>query len=148
MKIKSASIKWKLFGYMLIFVAAILGILWLFQVAFLDKFYEYIKYSEVKDATKTLSQNITSDNFENQIGAFSYDRGICFEIIDSDGNVLYSEDSMPFCTIHKTTHEEKAKLYESVVLNGGTAATFFETTRAVDLFNQPDIIPPQDSNNK
>ncbi|MGL4792007.1 MAG: sensor histidine kinase, partial [Anaerotignaceae bacterium] len=132
--------------YMLVFVAAILGILWLFQVAFLDKFYEYIKYSEVKDATKTLSQNITSDNFENQVGAFSYDRGICFEIIDSDGNVLYSEDSMPFCTIHKTTHEEKAKLYESVVLNGGTAATFFETTRAVDLFNQPE--PPQDNSNK
>jgi signal transduction histidine kinase len=55
------SIKVKIFSYLLIFCFFLLGLLWLFQVVFLDAIYRNIKISEVKSAMSQMIKTADSN---------------------------------------------------------------------------------------
>lgn len=56
------SIKWKLFVYLAGFTACMLVVLWVFQVIFLDTFYQKIKFSQVEKVAANISRNIDQDD--------------------------------------------------------------------------------------
>ena len=66
---KDTSIKWKIFGSLLVFIAIIILVLWLFQVFFLEKFYVLIKSRSVKDAASDINQVINNENYKDEIDA-------------------------------------------------------------------------------
>ena len=49
MKNKHISIKWKIFSLFLIFAIVLIGVLWFFQIVYLNDFYKMIKRSETED---------------------------------------------------------------------------------------------------
>ena len=59
-------VKWKLFGFLALFTALILVILWLCQVVFLEDIYKSTKINEIRLSARTLVANIDSDKFEDR----------------------------------------------------------------------------------
>lgn len=55
---RPASIKIKMFIYLTIFIAFVLGVLWMFQVVWLDDIYQYIKLGQIKGATTLITKSI------------------------------------------------------------------------------------------
>ena len=61
------SIKWKLFGYLVVFVGFMLVLLWLFQTVFLESFYKAIKTQNIKSTAESIVRNIDNDDLDSLI---------------------------------------------------------------------------------
>lgn len=73
----------------MLFAAALLIALWLFQIVFLDRFYETMKIREVTNIGDYLKGEFGKDNFENIILNYSQNKGMNIEVIDKDGYLIY-----------------------------------------------------------
>ncbi|WBW49276.1 HAMP domain-containing sensor histidine kinase [Peptoniphilus equinus] len=76
---------WK---YFMLFAAAIILCLWLFQVVFLNQFYETMKIREVTKIGTLLRDNFTSKDFESKVLNTSQNRGMNIEVIDKNGYLV------------------------------------------------------------
>ena len=85
--------KWKIFFYILIFAAAMIVLLWLFQIVFLDEFYKAIKKNEIENTAQTISQNIDHEDIQSLIDRIGERFDIHAEIAEMDGTVLYSTET-------------------------------------------------------
>ena len=81
-KIKK-SINNKIWLYLIGFSFIILIFLWVFQIAFLDKYYEYRKSKNMKHIANEISSNykkMNEDEFYSYLERISFDEGICIEV--------------------------------------------------------------------
>ena len=90
---KKNSLNIEIWKYFLIFSVAILGFLWIFQVAFLNQYYRYGKTKDIKNVANLIVSKQYSSNLENIINKSAYKNGVCVEIINSSYNTLYSSSS-------------------------------------------------------
>ncbi len=121
---KSASIKWKIFGFLMAFTVIILIILWLCQVVFLGDIYRKIKTAEIKSSAFELSKKIY-DLEELEISAknISDKNDVCVLVLKMyNGNTakkLISYDGLKSCAIHNMSQSGYFTIYDSVIRNGG-----------------------------
>ena len=78
------SINTKIWLYLIGFSFFILIFLWVFQIAFLDKYYEYRKTNSMKKIAKEISSKYksvsSSDEFYEYLEDISYNESICIEV--------------------------------------------------------------------
>jgi len=122
---KNISIKWKIFIYLLGFCAALLVLLWLFQVVFLEGFYQNIKIHEIESSASTIKSNINSQDLDELVERISLSNDVCIEILSEDGASLYSSDVLRDCSIHKMQLFEKLGLLKKTRANGGELLEYF-----------------------
>ncbi len=94
------SIRFKTWAHMMGAMAILLIIMWLFQVVFLQDFYELIKEWDVKGVQKEVVQALSSEgglteNYE-EILQISRENDLYIEVYDSNGNLLISPISYFF----------------------------------------------------
>lgn len=118
MKHKKLSIKWKIFIYMLSFMAILLIILWLFQTVYLDTFYKAIKTNELENALKNVEEFAGDDEFYEAVETIADRYDICILVTDTEGNQLYSAEKNVNCAIHKLPSNELKNLMERAGENG------------------------------
>lgn len=86
-KIKK-SINTKIWLYLIGFSLFILIFLWVFQIAFLDKYYEYRKTKDMNNIAKDISSKYKStssiDEFYEYLEGISFNKGICIEVKEND----------------------------------------------------------------
>ena len=90
------SIRMKLWSWLMLLVVAVLLLLWLFQVVFLEQFYYLMHFSSVEDQVTELVQSIEDEqNLETALNnteildrfeQLSESKNLGFEIIDTNGN--------------------------------------------------------------
>ena len=80
---KPVSIKWKILGSLVFFIAIVIIVLWLFQVFFLESFYMSIKSSAVKKAASQINEIITSENDMEHIQTIAKENDFCIEIYEN-----------------------------------------------------------------
>lgn len=145
---KNISIKWKIFIYLLGFCSALLVLLWLFQVVFLEGFYKSIKTHEIESSAVSIEQNINNKNLAGLVERISASNDVCIEILDADGNSLYSSDILRDCIIHKMKPFEKTDLFARTKANGGELMEYFHGHEKPDkAFKEGEFvgrIPPPD----
>lgn len=90
LSINKLKLKWKIFAFIFGFCALLLVILWLFQVVFLDLFYQKIKMAEIKDDVNIISNNVNSENVSDLIASISEKGDVYIEISSLDGNSILS----------------------------------------------------------
>ena len=80
------SLRNRIFVYLICFSLLILIFLWLFQVLFLKYYYESFKTSELSSALSTIkvSYKYDKDSIYTLLENFSYDKGICSEIVTNN----------------------------------------------------------------
>ena len=89
MKHDKISIKWKIFAYLLGFTVAIIAILWLFQIVYLNTFYKAIKRHELNNVAKMVEKYVGNDDFQTIISNISRKYDVCINVIDTNGDSLY-----------------------------------------------------------
>lgn len=153
LKADKVSIKWKLIGYMVSFVAMEFILLNIFQVFFLDSFYKKIKVSEIKSAAKEIV-NVINDNkniseSQSTLKNIARETSLSIEIFDSEGNIRYTVD-MPFGVASNMSTDEKNKIFTKTKTDGGSLLEFddFNTGIHKNSFkmNIPGIEPMPDQN--
>ena len=130
-------IRWKVFGFMMLFILLLLIVLWLFQVVFFGRIYRAVRISEIKNAADVLEDNISSEigNLRSAAREISESRQMCVLVVDSSGNILVSQDTVGECLIHTMSGKNVFKLF-SIAENGGEAMMSFE----LDMFKR---LPPE-----
>ncbi len=103
----------------MIFTAIMIVVLWLFQVVFLDNFYKAIRTRNIKNSAQTIEKYLNDDNFENYLYQICKQNDVCSYVVDVDGNIIYSVDTIPFCTIHSMTYTQLQDLIFSAQKNNG-----------------------------
>jgi len=113
----AVGIRWKLFVYLAVFVGITLVLLWLFQVVFLENFYQRIKVKNLETAAQSISENIDSSDFSTVAEESAHENDLCVLIVDENGSEVYSVDSVPGCSIHKMSERRLADLFDSAQEN-------------------------------
>lgn len=89
MNIDKKSLQFKIWLYFILFSAAIMIVLWLLQIVFLNNFYTHMKTKEIEDIGNKLVEEYGSENFTEILATTSLQEGIAIHILDGSGNVLY-----------------------------------------------------------
>jgi signal transduction histidine kinase len=118
-------IKWTLFLSFIIFSAAMLLLLWLFQIVFLDSFYRGIKTTSIKNVADTLDRNIDNSQLSTLVSNLAENHEICIRIIDQNGQVIGDADVLPGCIIHRMPMPELFRFFTLARQNGGSYLELF-----------------------
>ncbi len=138
------SIKWKIFGFLIGFSTLLLLILWLFQVIFLDSFYQFVKIQEIKSAAGSIVKNRSVANIEEIVERVSVANDVCVRVVSVDGdeiNDIYSSDILRGCTIHKLPPPLIQRLVTKVTAED--AEPMMYVNRETFFREQTPRIPPQ-----
>lgn len=85
---KSNSLKVQIWKYLSIFSIFILSFLWLFQVLFLNKFYEFSKIKQLDNTINLIKESYNNNSLYNNIDNYAEDNGICIQIF-TDKKIIY-----------------------------------------------------------
>lgn len=85
---KKNSLKIEIWKYLALFSLLILSFLWIFQVLFLNTYYEWVKTKEMKQVANILKRKKNDKNLSQIIDNLSYEKSICIEVTDQNFNYL------------------------------------------------------------
>lgn len=89
------SIKWKLLIYLLIFIAAAVAALWIFETALLNGFYTLIKTGELDEAAQNIEKSANNiadgdtEEFERRLLSEARRLNAQIALTDDSGNLIY-----------------------------------------------------------
>lgn len=120
------SISWRLFAMLVAFVAVMLCVIWIFQVALLNKFYQHSKieeFSMTKEAILSSIETEDPDELDRTVAKYSYkfDSCICIYQITQKNEAQTISDSHinGTCLLHHLSGEALSQLYCNAVDNEG-----------------------------
>ena len=85
---KSNSLKVQIWKYLSIFSMFILSFLWLFQVLFLNKFYEFSKIKQLDNTINLIKESYNNNSLYSNVDNYAEDNGICIQIF-TDKKIIY-----------------------------------------------------------
>lgn len=107
----------KIWLYLSIFSITILAGLWIFQVIFLNVYYEWQKKAELNSIAAKVKKGYEEDNFEQILDEITYDNGVCIEITSSSLQ-LYSSNSLSRGCVTREYSLESSR-YKQDFINSG-----------------------------
>ena len=120
----AASISWRLFGMLVVFVAVMLVVIWVFQVALLNKFYLKSKLDEFEDTKNAISQSIENrEELEKTVLRYSYKFDACICVFrmksQNQANRVANSHINGTCFLHNVSPDALSQLYFGAKNNGG-----------------------------
>ena len=99
--------KWKIVWALFLFTGIIILILWLFQVVFLGKIYENIKYRQLETTADKILTTTTTQNLEKRTERYASKYELCILIYDfTSDKVICSADHLKHCFTHRFLLDE------------------------------------------
>lgn len=114
-KVKTNSLKFKIWSYLIIFSILILLFLWIFQILFLNSFYEHAKVKEIANTITTIKSTYENDTLYNTIDSVSRDNGICVQILVNNTTVYDSSSFNRGCLPDQTVTDYKNAFISSLL---------------------------------
>lgn len=119
----TTGISWRLFGTLVLFVVVALLVIWIFQIALLNDFYEDSKMDEFT-ATDNSVFEVISDREQMKTLIYKHSAAtdtciILFEVIDGRAVEIASSDVNPGCMLHHVEGQGLSQLYEQAEDLGG-----------------------------
>lgn len=118
---KSNSLKVNIWLYLIIFAVGIIVFLWLFQVIFIDKFYEYNKTIQIKETANQIVSSYQEDILEVFLDNLSYYSDSCIEITHQNYIIYSSNNFNKGCVTNTDSYKldfinsnETSKTYEII----------------------------------
>ena len=95
---KSITLKNTLWVYLAIFSIAILFFLWLFQIIFLDRYYESYKTREIKLAAFLIKEKYEKNkDLTDTLNNLLFEKGICINILENNTLISYNNNMNKSC---------------------------------------------------
>lgn len=111
MKLNKNSLKSHIWLYLIIFTLMIVLFLWLFQVIFINKYYELSKTDQIKKTTLEIIRNYDED--VDYLDKISYEDNVCIEIVKNRMTIYSSNESNRGCLI--SNYQYKNDFFDSDV---------------------------------
>ena len=111
------SLQWKLVKYLLAFVIALLALLWLFQVVFLDSFYQRFKIEGIEKIGNTLAANLQSEKFTEIVAQQARQNDACIRLLH--GIYQIQTTNTMGCQIYNLKNSDIAHYIALAEANGG-----------------------------
>ena len=111
MKLNKNSLKSHIWLYLIIFTLIIVLFLWLFQVIFINKYYELSKADQIKKTTLEIIKNYDED--VTYLDKISYEDNVCIEIVKNRMTLYSSNSSNRGCLI--SNYKYKNDFFDSAV---------------------------------
>lgn len=92
MKLKKNSLGVKIWLYLCLFSLLILAFLWLFQVLFLNTYYEWVKSKQIRTLASDLRNQYKDNDWTELLDDMAYEKGICIEV-SKDGRTIYTSSA-------------------------------------------------------
>ena len=93
----------KIWLYFMLFVGIVFILMWLFQVVFLEHFYEYIKIRDTEKVANNLIHAYHAGSFRQTALNIGLSNDLCIELMDKNGKELYAQCMYSHnCLLHST----------------------------------------------
>jgi hypothetical protein len=123
--LRRLNLRWRIFAYLLGFAIIMVVLLWLFQIVYLDEFYERIKEDQIGAAYNNIAQNLDNEDFENYVEEVAVRYNLCSIVysIDSANGLVFnlqqivSVDILGDCIIHHVDSTEMSHFYHEAMAN-------------------------------
>lgn len=123
---KQISLRWKILIYLLSFVFAMIFLIWLFQTAFLDTFYQSIKTKNLNDVAVQLTASLDKkEDIQEKIDTLSSDNEVCIRVVqfvnlDSiPSEVQYVSQDRSACAVARLSGEQVVDYWQRARENNG-----------------------------
>lgn len=127
------SIRWSIFGYLLIFCCLLLVFVWLFQTVLLDDFYKMIKVNDVKGSAAVIKSNIDSESLPELSEHLSEVNDLSIEVLDENMNALLRVASREDGMLRRMPPFEKLRLVEKTLEVGGEYIEYIASEEETEL---------------
>ena len=107
-RLNSRGIRYRVIMYLMAFVAALLALLWLFQIVLLDDFYRWSKTWQIRQTSDTLAANVDNDGLESLMNHLASRSDMCIVLLNDKGKTIIASDDIRFCLIHRMSKEDRA----------------------------------------
>lgn len=94
-RFKNNTLKVNIWLYLILFTLILILILWVFQVVFIDSFYEYSKSNQIKETANKIVKNYSSDKI--YLDKLSFDKDVCIEIVKNKKTIYSSNNYNKGC---------------------------------------------------
>ncbi|MDD2534371.1 MAG: HAMP domain-containing sensor histidine kinase [Eubacteriales bacterium] len=131
-KAKRPTIGVSLFVSFLTFSLVLVGLLWMFQTVFLDRFYRGIKTSEIKRTASVIAANINHDELETLITRIAQQGDLSIRIFTVSGGDLASFEIGPTSLINHLAIDDLYELYDKTVASGGEYLELYDRSEFND----------------
>ncbi len=103
----------KIWLYFIIFIAAVITMLWFFQIVFLGNFYESMKITDVKKAAIQITEYYGKEDYSRMLTNIAISNNMCIDVVDKYGRVMYSKDTLgKSCLIHSPESNTNDFIYK------------------------------------
>ncbi len=106
LKSKNKSLHAKVWRYLIFFSIIILATLWLVQVIFLNRYYEWSKTMDMSHIADRILLSYNVEDASSVLDQISYERGVCVEIITNTESSYSSNGIDRGCTINEKNNIE------------------------------------------
>lgn len=106
LKSKTRTLHGKIWIYLIFFSILILACLWLMQVIFLNKYYEWSKTVEMSYIAERIKLSYNPDDASSVLDQLSYEKGVCVEIITNTETSYSSNGIDRGCTLNEKNNIE------------------------------------------
>ncbi|MCL2055874.1 MAG: HAMP domain-containing histidine kinase [Oscillospiraceae bacterium] len=133
MKTKNLSIRLRIFLSMIGFSAILLGILWIFQILFLEDFYKLVKTWEIRADAAAIGGYVTRGQWDELSGAIAVREDLYVEVWGLDTGAWVVSGNFTGGVQFRLSAGEKARLYEEIREKGGVVIRRYARPELIGL---------------
>ena len=134
-KIPRFGIRFHIFTGFTIFVAVIVALLWIFQIAMLNSFYRMIRKAEVKSTMSDVISCINDDDFESKMLDICRNQNLEVLITDENGIGKFTQVNGRSELFDYIISSNAAEMYQETVENGGELSLTIDNTDSTSSYN-------------
>ena len=119
--------------YLVLFVAFVIALLWLFQIVWLDDFYRYSRTRQIRGAAEAVAGNLEDENITLLMDMLSAQNDVCILVLDENHKPVLSSEDTRFCLIHRLSARDLSWWCDKVPEDGSTLVELFN----IQPFQEP-----------
>lgn len=128
MKTVKRSLRYTVWVYFMLFISAILILLWLSFVVSLESNYQVMKTADITTVANYIINHSDDENFADDLDKMAFDNNMCISITDLRGVTLYAYDGLGGnCLIHDD-HNANLFYYRNKVLESEDGFIYYQAT--------------------
>ncbi len=122
---KQSSLRWKILKYLLVFVFAMISMIWLFQIVFLDSFYQSIKSKNLEFVASAVAETLDDEQIQQKIDHLSTENEVCVRVVQLLNkqvlpvSVQYVSTDHSACAVARLTDEQVIDYWNKAISNHG-----------------------------
>lgn len=128
----SRGIRHRVMMYLMAFVAAVIVLLWLFQMVLLEDFYRWNKTHQIRQTSDMVAANVDNAELEGLIDHLASRSDTCIVLLDQHGRTVTSSEDIHFCLIHRMSKADRTFWCSIAPEDGSVLTKLFKVAPTVD----------------